>query len=57
MQEPTDKAERIDRFKEFVRSQGYELAITDSGIPNEELLRSFKSALKEADEDAGSKTD
>jgi hypothetical protein len=53
MQEPTDKAERIDRFKEFVRSQGYELAITDSGIPIEELLKSFKSALKEDDEDAG----
>ena len=53
MQEPTDKAEPIDRFKEFVRSQGYELAVTDSGISIEELLKSFKSVLKEGDKDAG----
>jgi hypothetical protein len=55
MPELIDRAEQVNRFKEFVRSYGYELDVTDSGISIEELLKSFESVLKlkETDEDAG----
>lgn len=43
MSELTDKVERVNRFKEFVRSHGYELNISDSGVSIEELLKSLKS--------------
>lgn len=43
MSELTDKVERVNRFKEFVRSHGYELNISDSGVSIKELLKSLKS--------------
>ena len=46
MPEPTDRADQIDRFKEFVRSYGYELEVSDSGVSIEKLLESFDSILK-----------
>lgn len=67
MPKPTDRAEQVNRFKEFVRSYGYELKVSNSGFSIEELLESFKSISDakyanvltetEDDEDAGSKTD
>lgn len=67
MPKPTDRAEQVNRFKEFVRSYGYEIKVSDCGVSIEELLESFKSILDanytnvltetEDDEDAGSKTD
>lgn len=33
----------LTRFKDFVRSQGYELVISDHGISIEELIGSFKT--------------
>lgn len=43
MSELADKIERVNRFKEFVRSHGYELNVSDSGVSIEELLKPLKS--------------
>ena len=60
--QPTDRTEQVNRFIEFVRSCGYELVVSDSGVSIEELIESFESILAakdtnvltkmEADEDA-----
>lgn len=49
MPELIDRAGQVNRFKEFVRSYGYELEVSDSGVSIEELLESFESILDARD--------